>query len=281
MPIVFLNGVFSPQEDALVSVMDRGFMFGDGVYEIIPFFSGNPLRFSQHISRLNNSLSSIQINNPYTEDEWKAIISEVINRNPVANNLSLYIQITRGVSEREHIYDNDLKPTVFVMCKPIIDRDFSAGVSVIIHEDIRWQYCHVKTISLLPGILLKKLALETDGSFEAILIRNGLVTEGAASNVFVIKNRVIKTPEKDGSVLPGITRDLLLDVMHESGFECMETKIAEKELKEADEIWITSSTMGVVPVVKLDGEIVGKGKPGEVWEQVNRLYETFKSNDVL
>jgi len=275
MSIVFLNGVFLAQEDALVSVMDRGFTFGDGIYEIIPFFSGEPLRFSQHISRLNDSLSAIQINSPYTEAEWKDIITEVINRNPVTTNLSLYIQITRGVGEREHIYDNDLKPTVFVMCKPIIDRDFSTGVSVITHEDIRWQYCHIKAISLLAGILLKKLASEKDGSFEAILIRGGIVTEGVASNVFVIKDKVVKTPAKDGSVLPGITRDLLLELMYKSGLECMETTVSEKALKVADEIWITSSTMGVVPVVKLDGEIVGNGKPGKVWQQANSMYETF------
>ncbi len=277
MTQVYLNGDFLPIEEACVSVMDRGFTFGDGVYEMIPVFEGKYLRLAEHLERLNNSLSHIYIKNPHTIDEWKEIFCELLKKNS-GKNMVLYIQVTRGVGDRNHVYGEELKPTVFVMCRPIVERDLSAGVSAVTHEDIRWKYCYIKANSLLSSVILKKRASEADSSMDAILIRDGFVTEGAASNVFIIKNKLIKTPEKDGNLLPGITRDLLVELLQKSDLVCMEVPVTEKELKDADEIWITSSTIGIVPIIKLDGESVGEGVPGEVWRQVNALYEAFKFN---
>ena len=278
MTQVYLNGDFLPIEEACVSVLDRGFTFGDGVYEMIPVFEGKYLRLAEHLERLNNSLSHIYMKNPHTIDEWKGIFCELLKNNS-GKNQSLYIQITRGVGDRDHVYGEELKPTVFVLCRPIIGRDLGAGASAITHEDIRWKYCYIKAISLLPSIILKQRASAADSSMEAILIKDGFVTEGAASNIFIVKDKVIKTPEKDRSLLPGITRDLLIELLNESDLSCKEVSVSEKELKEADEIWITSSTIGIVPIIKLDGENVGIGMPGEVWRQVNALYAAFKSND--
>jgi len=262
-------------EEAHVSVMDRGFTFGDGVYEVIPVFGNHIIRLSQHLSRLSNSLGCINMDNPYTEEKWRDIINELLVRNNSTVNRSIYIQVTRGVDEREHIYGEAIRPTVFIMCKPILEKDLKSGVSAITHEDIRWKYCHIKAITLLPGVLLKKKAKDTDGSFETILIKDKLVKEGAASNVFIVKDNIVKTPVKDGSLLPGITRDLLVELLLGSNIDCKEATITERELNIASEIWITSSTMGVIPVIKLDGEKVGDGKPGEIWKHAFSLYESY------
>jgi D-alanine transaminase len=276
MSLVYLNGEYLPIEQARISVLDRGFTFADGVYEIIPVFNGKILRPDEHLIRLANSLSSIAINNPCTSKEWRQIFSNLLADRTDDRNYSIYIQVTRGTGERNHIYDNELVPTVLVMCNPVNERDYSHGVTAITHEDIRWKYCHIKAITLLPGVLLKKLAKDTDGSFEAILIREGLVTEGASSNVFMVSEGQIKTPAKDGSILAGITRDLLVNLLQDNVPCCTEQKITEQELRQADEIWITSSTIGVVPVIMLDGMQVGSGKPGEIWKLANSIYESYK-----
>ncbi|MFQ5659529.1 MAG: aminotransferase class IV [Gammaproteobacteria bacterium] len=280
MPVVYLNGAFLPVEEAFVSVMDRGFTFGDGVYEMIPVFGHNIFRLSEHLSRLGDSLAAIAVENPHSRDEWRALMIGLLNRNPTEQCQSIYLQVTRGAGVREHIYNGESVPTVFAMCKAVPDRDFSDGVSAVTHEDIRWHYCHIKSTSLLPGVMLKNHAKQVDGSFETILIRDGTITEGAASNVFIVKDKVVKTPGKDGRVLPGITRDLVIELMHSAGLPYMETTLTELELRQADEVWITSSTMGIVPVVRLDGEDVGNGRPGDVWKQTTSLYEQFKVNGV-
>ena len=278
MLVVFLNGTFLPLDEAKVSVLDRGFTFGDGVYEVIPVFSGSIFRLDEHLGRLANSLSSLDISIDSTADELKNILVELVQKNPESGDQQIYLQVTRGVSERDHHYGEHLVPTFFAMCKPMLQKDFSSGVHAITHDDIRWKYCHIKSTALLASVLLKKIARDAGSSHEAILIRDGKVTEGASSNVFIVKNGVVMTPRKDTNVLPGITRDLLVELLTESGPGGMETDISEQQLRQADEIWITSSTSGVVAVVNLDGEKIGDGIPGPYWDKAHGLYETFKTS---
>ncbi len=273
--IVYLNGQYLPIEKAKISVLDRGFTFGDGVYEVIPVYHGNIFRLKKHIERLNNSLDEVYIERPYDLAQWQEILCELIHQNP-AEDHALYIQVTRGVSERDHAIEMATKPTVFAMSRPLLKKDRSAGISAIVEEDIRWKYCHIKAITLLPSVILRHKARQA-GATEALLVKDGYLTEGAASNVFIVKDGVVKTPPTNGSLLPGITRDLLVELLMEANIPCEEVAITEKELRQADEIWITSSTWEIVPVVKLDAEPVGTGKPGEVWQQATEMYQAFKT----
>lgn len=274
---VFLNGEYLPVSEASVSVMDRGFLFGDGVYEVIPVYGDRVFRLAEHLVRLANSLSAIDITNPYIDAGWETLFEELIRRNPANSDRSLYLQVTRGPGPaRDHLYPEGLTPTVFAMCQPIKAKKYDTGISAITHEDIRWQYCHIKAVTLLPNILLKRLALKTDGSAEVILHRNGTVTEGAASNVFVIKDGVVLTPPKDPTILPGVTRDLLVELLLQAAIPCRETAINLRQLAQADEIWITGSVAGIAPVVKLDGRPVGNGQPGAMWKSALALFDDYK-----
>ena len=279
MPTVYLNGRFMPLEQATVSVLDRGFNFADGVYEIIPVFSGKAFRLPEHLKRLKNSLSGISLSLDYEERKWQSVLDELLNLNRVSEDSTIYIQVTRGAAERNHFYQSGYTPTVFVMCKPLSGMDSSMGVSAILHEDIRWEYCHIKSVALLPNVLLKQHARDKDGSHEAILSRDGYVTEGAASNVFIVLDNTVRTPPKSNRLLPGITRDLVVELIGESEYPCLEVPVTEKELLHADEIWITSSTLGIAPVVRLEGRPVGDGKPGPVWRDIDDLYRAFKKNN--
>jgi D-alanine transaminase len=278
MSIVYLNGEYLPKDAAKISVLDRGFTFAESIYEVIPVFGKNIFRLREHLNRLDNSLQAIHITNPFSVSEWQEILSEVLARNDDDVDRSLYVQVSRGVGDREHLDDSEMVPTTFVMCRPTKKLDFEDGVSVITHEDIRWKYCHIKATTLLANVMLKQLARDADNSTEAILFRGDYVTEGAASNVFLVKDNVVRTPEKDGSVLPGITRDLVLELLEHASISCMENKITLNEFKNADEIWLTSSSLGIAPVIRLDGNEVGKGKPGQFWRKANALYEDFKLN---
>ncbi len=277
--IVYLNGQYLPIEDAKISVLDRGFTFGDGVYEVIPVYKGHIFRMREHLERLNNSLDEVYIDRPYALEQWQEILRELIEKNSgnnTGNDQSLYMQVTRGVSERDHAIDIATEQTVFAMCRPLPEYGRSAGISAIVEEDIRWKYCHIKAITLLPSVMLRHKARDA-GATEAILVKDGYITEGAASNVFVVKNGIVKTPPKDGSLLPGITRDLVVELLTESGIPCEELAIKEIELKQADEIWVTSSTWEIVPVIKLGSNPVGTGRPGEVWQQASKIYQAFKT----
>lgn len=272
---VFLNGQLLNQEDAKVSVFDRGFLFGDGVYEVIPVYANKMFRFHEHIERLENSLNAIHINNPYNQSEWQNICQDLIKVSQSGDNKALYIQVTRGVSERQHLYEETMVPTVFVMCNKMYARSYDKGVGAIIHEDIRWHKCDIKAITLLPNILLRQLAKDTGGAYEAILIRDNQVTEGAASNVFIVKGTSVYTPPKDGNILPGITRDLLVELLRDSGQIVYEEAISLEGLMEADEIWLTGSTTGIAPVLQIDGVSVGNGKPGSLWNSANNIFNAY------
>jgi D-alanine transaminase len=274
---VFLNGKFLPQDQALVPVMDRGFIFGDGVYEVIPVYGGRLFRLDEHLQRLDNSLAGIRLANPMTKAEWTEILDRLVKQNG-GGEQSVYLQVTRGHAPRDHAFPEQTQPTVFISSstlKPVAAELLEKGVAAITLEDIRWKHCHIKAIALLPNILLRQQAIDA-GAQEAILIRDGVVTEGAASNVFIVKDGAIKTPHKGPFLLPGITRDLLLELAEAKGFENQEWEFGLEELQQADEIWLTSSTKEVLPVTLLDDKPVGTGKPGPIWRQMQKFYQDYK-----
>lgn len=278
-PTVYLNGTYLPLDQACVPVLDRGFIFGDGVYEVIPVYGGVAFRMAHHLQRLKNSMQAIRLDNPHTDTEWQEIINTVIERNSDIDQ-SIYLQVTRGVASRDHRFPGEINPTVFVMSNlftPVPAEQLEQGVSAITLNDIRWQYCSIKSIALLPNILLRQQAVE-QGAAEAILIRDDEVTEGAASNVFIVKDGVIITPPKTDCLLPGITRDLLVEQAKQHHVPHRETNIKKSELLAADEIWVTSSTKEILPITQIDGQQVGDGKPGPVWQQMYRIYQDYKQD---
>ena len=276
MGLVYLNGEFKPIEEASINVLDRGFIFGDGIYEVIPIFNRKIFRFSEHMMRLENSLREIYMSNPLKENEWRDVFHKLIDSLEQANQ-SIYVQITRGVSRRDHDIGIADKPTIFAMSRPLEVNSFSSGIKAITHEDIRWQLCNIKAITLLPSVLLRHKAKEQEAR-ETILIRNKYVTEGAASNVFVCVDDKIITPPKTSHVLAGITRDLIVEILMQNNLPIVEGSIGESKLLSASEIWVTSSTWEIVPVVELDNKLVSSGMPGPLWRQANKLYQDFKND---
>lgn len=275
--LVYLNGEYLPLNEAKVSVLDRGFIFGDGVYEVIPAYGGKALRFEHHMQRLQNSLDAIRISNPLSNDQWQKIIDKLISEKG-SEDQYIYMHITRGVASRDHRFPDETKPTVFVMSSFLhtVDPDIlKQGVHAVTLDDIRWQYCNIKAIALLPNILLRQQAVDK-GAVEAILIRDGNMTEGAASNVFIVSGGIIKTPPKDQKLLPGITRDLVVELANTHKMPIEEVSISEKEFLSADEIWLTSSTKEILAVTKINKQQVGKGKPGAVWKDMYQKYQGYK-----
>ncbi len=271
----YLNGEVLPLGEARIPVLDRGFIFGDGVYEVIPVFGGRFFRLREHLARLAASLTAVRIPPPLIEDEWAAVLADLVARNG-GGDQSVYLQVTRGVARRDHVLPGPVAPTVFAMSSPHTPQPEPEPVGAVTCEDIRWRYCHIKSIGLLPNVLLRLQAADAS-AYEAILIRNGRVTEGAASNVFAVHEGVVTTPPKGPELLPGITRDLIVELLHAAHVPCRETAIPAERLASADEIWLTSSVREVLPVTTLDGRPVGAGYPGPRWRQILGLYQTYKS----
>lgn len=278
MPTLYLNGEFLPPEQAMVSVMDRGFLFGDGVYEVIPAYAGRPFRLEPHLKRLRNSLEAIRIRMPMHDAQWRSVLEELLRRNP-GEDQSIYLQVTRGVmTKRDHAFDDSLVPSVFAMVSSIAAPDPSIardGVKAVTLNDIRWQSCHIKAITLLPNVLLRQEAIDA-GAVEAILIRDGFATEGAASNLFIVRRGLLITPAKGPRLLPGITRDLILELAARHAVPYREADISRDDLGNADEIWLTSSTKEILPVTTLDNAPVADGKPGALYRRMSELYRQYK-----
>ena len=275
--LVYLNGEYLPLNEAKVSVLDRGFIFGDGVYEVIPSYGSKALRFEHHMQRLQNSLDAVRIENPLSNSQWKTIIDKLI-ADTDSQDQYIYLHITRGVASRDHRFPEETKPTVFVMSSVLnaVDPELlKTGITAVTLDDIRWQYCNIKAIALLPNILLRQQAVDK-GAVEAILIRDGNMTEGAASNTFIVIDGVIKTPPKDQKLLPGITRDLIVELAQTHDMPIEETTISEEEFLAADEIWLSSSTKEILPVTKINDQQVGDGKPGAIWRDMFQKYQDYK-----
>ncbi len=281
--LVYLNREFLPPERALVSVFDRGFIFGDGVYEVIPVFCGKLFRLAQHLARLENSLRAIRLHNPHTSHEWGEIFARLISENEPADqgrrgDQSLYLQVTRGVAPRDHAFPPGITPTVFAYAQPLeypALEVLGTGVSAVTTQDIRWQRCDIKSIALLANALLRQQAIEQDAA-EAILLRDGYVTEGAASNIFIVSHGRIITPPKSRYILPGITRDLTVELARQHDVACIEAPVSEAQLLGADEIWMTSSTKEIMPITRLNGQPVGEGRPGPMHARMFGIYRRYK-----
>jgi D-alanine transaminase len=276
--MVYLNGEFMPIEDAKIPVLDRGFIFGDGVYEVIPTYSRRPFRLAEHLARLQSSLDAIRLPNPHDGAKWSELVGKIIAGNPWEDQ-NVYLQITRGVAKRDHAFPKGLKPTVFLMASELITPTadlMKTGAQAIVLPDFRWLRCDIKSTSLLGNCLLRTLAADA-GCAEAILVRDGELTEASASNVFVVKNGTVLAPPKSHLILPGITYDVVLEILRDNAVPHEVRPVKEGELRSADEIWVTSSSREVLPITALDGKPVGSGKPGSVGAKVYALYQQYKA----
>lgn len=282
MNYVYLNGAFIPQQDAKVSVMDRGFLFGDGIYEVLPVYNGKIFRFEQHIDRLNRSLAAIKLNVDYSYDQWLKILQQLLQRNShCGKNQSIYLQITRGTApERNHAFPQSVHPTIFALSSPLRTLPYEQlvqGKKVVTLEDTRWQLCHIKSIALLANVLLYQEALDAQCA-EAILIRDGKVLEGATSNVFIVKNETLITPPLSHFILGGVTRDLVLQLAQQNNIHSLQTDFSKEELLGADEVWITSTTREIYPIIQVDQTQIHDGKPGKIWHKMISHYHQFIEN---
>ena len=272
-----------PIEEACIPVLDRGFIFGDGVYEVIPVYSRHGFRLPEHLSRLQHSLDGISLTNPYSDEEWTKLINELVASN-AGEDQYLYLHITRGVAKRDHAFPRPpVVPTIFMMSNPLTtppEELLQSGVGAVTAQDNRWLRCDIKSIALLPNVLLRQMAVDA-GCAETILVRDDeFMTEGAASNIFVVKNGRLLAPPKNHFMLPGITYDVVLEIAAAHGIPYQVRKVTKEELFQADEILLTSSTKEVLAITHLDGQPVGQGKPGPMFDKLYSLYQDFK-RDVM
>jgi D-alanine transaminase len=278
MQQVYLNGEFVAPEAAKVSVMDRGFLFGDGVYEVIPVYSRRPFRLPEHLGRLQSSLDKVRLANPHSDTEWTLLIERLVGEADWEDQ-SVYLQVTRGAdSKRNHAFPKHVVPSVFIMTEQLLTpppEQRVEGIAAVSAADIRWLRCDIKSISLLANCLMRQLAVDA-GCAETVLFRDGYLSEGAASNIFAVKNGVLLAPPKDHLMLPGITYDVVLELAAKHGLFTQVRPVAEAEARAADELWMTSSTKEVLPIVRLDGQAVGSGRPGAAFARMYAWYQEFK-----
>ena len=277
MNTVFLNGKLLPADQAQVSVLDRGFIFGDGVYELVPVYSRVPFRLDEHLVRLERSLGETRIRNPYSRAEWRSHIYNLVDAQPF-DDQGVYFQVTRGVAKRDHAFPKGGEPTVFMMANPLVNppaAQVEKGAAAVSAPDNRWLRCDIKSISLIGNVLLRQLSAEA-GAAETILFRDGKLTEASASNVFIVKGGVIFSPPKTNLILPGITYDVIAELARANNLPLEFRDIAEAEVRAADEVWVSSSSKEVLAIVELDGKRVGDGRPGPVFRRMYQLYQEFK-----
>ncbi|MGK0239359.1 MAG: D-alanine transaminase [Candidatus Pelagisphaera sp.] len=281
--IAYLNGEYLPVEDAKISPLDRGFLFGDGIYEAIPSYGGRTVALQLHIDRMKNGLAAIGIENPLTDKDWKDVAQELSERNG-RGNLGIYFHVSRGNEGRRfHGFPKGVTPTVFGMVleiaphPPTPDRNTQKGLRVKSTEDLRWNLCHIKSTALLGNVLHFQES-HSSGLDETILYNSaGELTEASSSNVFVVIEGTIVTPPLDNQKLPGISRHICLEALRAEGSLSVEERVVTiNEARQADEIWITNSSKQIAPVVEMDGQPVGNGQVGEVWERATRIYEAAK-----
>jgi len=280
--MIYLNGEFMPISEAKVSVMDRGFLFGDGVYEVIPVYSKRPFRLAEHLKRLQASLDGIRLANPHGDAEWAQLIGRIIELADFPDQ-QVYLQVTRGPDDkRNHAFPKLIRPTVFIMTEPLLPPPLELrekGIAAVSAADNRWLRCDIKSISLLANCLLRQQAVEA-GCAETVLFRDGFLSEGAASNIFVVKDGVLLAPPKNHLMLPGITYDVILELAQQHGLPRQVRDVLQGEVRSASELWMTSSTKEVLAIVSLDGRPVGEaqnpGRPGPVFAKMSSWYQEFK-----
>jgi D-alanine transaminase len=281
---VYLNGQFLPLAEAGISPLDRGFLYGDGVYELIPVYSRHPFRLDEHLTRLQATLDGIHLANPLDLDGWKTVVGQLVVSAPWEDQ-SIYLQVTRGAdNKRDHAFPPaTVHPTAFAFASPLVttaDDVRARGVAAITVADDRWGHCNLKVISLLANILARQQAVDA-GCAEALLIRDGFLKEGAASNIFVVRDGVLLAPPKTSFMLPGITYDIVIELAKRHGQPLEVREIHENELRAADEVWMTSSTKEVLAITTLDGKPVGNGpatgRPGPLCERMWQWYQDFKN----
>ena len=283
--LCYLNGEYGSLRDAKVSVLDRGFVFGDGIYEVVPAYGGRLFRFDEHMARLNRSLAKLRIANPHTVEEWlercRKLLAALAGKGGAGDQL-VYIQITRGVALRDHVMPVDVAPTVFMMCsamKPSTPEQRHAGVACITARDFRWERGDIKSISLLGNVLARQMSADK-GATETVMFRNGFLTEAAASNVWVVHEGALLGPPKSEHVLEGIRYELIRELCEEVGIAYNLRPIPEADALSADELLLSSATKEILPVTSLDGEPVGhgalRGKPGPVYSRLFEAYQRAK-----
>ncbi|MFE4523094.1 D-amino-acid transaminase [Cytobacillus firmus] len=273
MSVGFINGEFMDIHKAVIPIEERGHQFGDGIYEVIKIIDSNPILLDEHLIRLKNSASFILLELPYTINEIKGIMMEGIQQSGV-KNAEVYVQITRGISPRNHLFP-DVSPSFTMTVKPsreIPDQYYIQGISTITLRDERWANCHVKSLNLLPNVMAKQIAANS-GCFEAILVRDGKVTEGSSTNVFAVNNGIIYTTPLTSNILPGITRQAVLQTAKYLQMEYIEEDFTPEFLKEADEAFLTSTSVDIIPIRSVDGDLIGNGNPGRITRELHQVFQ--------
>lgn len=272
--VVYLNGAFVPLSEARIPVLDRGFIFGDGIYEVVPVYDGRPFRLTQHLKRLERSLAAISIDNPFDEAGWRALIADLVGRHPWPNQF-VYMQITRGVARRDHAFPKGIQPTVFAMTSEFVAPAAALreqGLAVITADDERWLHCDIKSVSLLGNVLAKQAAVDA-GAAECMMFRDGILTEGSSSNIWVVRNgRVLGAPVNH-LVLEGIRVGLLAELCTRCGLDYELRRVPREEVLLADELMLTSATREILPITQVDGAPVGNGRPGPVYRRLIEAYQ--------
>jgi D-alanine transaminase len=280
----YLNGEWTPIAEAKIPVLDRGFIFGDGVYEVIPVDTVGgvraPFRAHQHFERLARSLAGVRIDNPLSTPQWLDLLADIIERHPWPRQL-VYLQVTRGVAKRDHPFPVGVAPTVFVNTSPwpeIPAEQIERGVAAVTHPDERWLHCDIKSISLLGNVLMKQYALD-HGASETVMLRDGFLTEGSSTNIMIARNGALAAPRKTVEILPGITYDSVVDIARANGVAVEIRPVTDAELRAADEIWLSSSGREVLPITQLDGVAVGAGRPGPLYRRMLPWFAAAKRAD--
>ncbi len=276
-PTVFLNGEFLPLDEARVPVLDRGFIFGDGIYEVVPSYGGRLFRWPQHLARLKRSLAAIRIRNPRDDTGWTDLVQALIARHPWPDQF-VYLQVTRGVARRDHAFPAGVEPTVFAMASelvPVPAAQREAGVAAITLPDERWLHCDIKSVSLLGNVLARQAAVDA-GAVECVMFRDGFLTEGSASNIWVVRNGTVLGAPRDNRILEGIRVGLIDELCARGGLAAETRPVLREEVLAADELLISSATKEILPVTRLDGRPVGDGRPGPVYRALYEAYQAAK-----
>ena len=277
LAICHLNGSLLPLREARISPLDRSFLFGDGIYEVIAVRRGQARRLAANLARLTRSLRELRIRNPHDEQGWRQLIAQLILANG-GGDLYVYLQISRGAEYgRNHAPLPEIEPTVFAFCAPLPETSaetLERGIACITASDSRWARCDIKSVALLANVLLRQQAVEA-GAGETILLRDGWLTDASASTVYVVVDQEVRAPPNSNQLLPGTTRNLLEELADAHGIKRRSIAISEAQLRAADEIWLTAATRGVLPVTTLDGKPVGTGRPGPLWRRMHELIEAY------